>query len=118
MQAHTLYNLFAYLFHDSNSVSPLDLMTPMHLMMNATVRIDSDLDTCEGYPSWISFTGQISQNVAGVTHVSLFSSLIDIFEIFSLKFTLNETQKNFANIIPYLKKDKIIEIINKHKGQS
>ena len=73
MHIATAYELPAYSVYDSISGrehSPLDLMMPMHLMMHATVRVESDVQPSTSYPSWVFFDGRITQNVNQETHVS------------------------------------------------
>ena len=76
MQAHTLFDLNAYLALGLNTTglqtSPIDLLSPCHLMLDATVHVESGVTPCEGYPNWVAFTGRIMQNVAQVTHVFSF----------------------------------------------
>ena len=76
MQAHTLFELSAFSTPDSlsstDSQSPIDLLSPSHLILHATIRIESGVQPCDGYPSWVAFTGQITQNVAQETHVLFF----------------------------------------------
>jgi hypothetical protein len=75
MQAHTLFELSAYSTYDSSA--PVDLLFASHLMLDATVRLDSGVTPCEDYPTWTAFTGQITQNVAQATHVlSFFTDII------------------------------------------
>ena len=112
MQAHTLFELSAYSSDSAqpNPQSPIDLLSPSHLIVDATIRIESGVQPCEGYPSWVAFTGQITQNVAQETHVLCFLLRLYSFplQVFSLKFAINESQRNFAKLIPYLKADKLI----------
>ena len=76
MQAHTLFELSAYSSTSDSTYgdaqSPIDLLSPSHLMVDATIRIESGVQPCDGYPSWVAFTGQITQNVAQETHVLFF----------------------------------------------
>src|SRR5579859_2455575 len=114
MQAHTLFELSAYSSDSAqaNPQSPIDLLSPSHLIVDATIRIESGVQPCDGYPSWVAFTGQITQNVTQETHVPYFISFFACtnfpFQVFSLKFVINESQRNFAKLIPYLKADKLI----------
>ena len=40
--------------------------------------------------------------------ISFFACTNFPFQVFSLKFAINESQRNFAKLIPYLKADKLI----------
>ena len=76
MQAHTLFELSAYSSTSDSTYgdaqSPIDLLSPSHLIVDATIRIESGIQPCDGYPSWVAFTGKITQNVAQETHVLFF----------------------------------------------
>jgi|GraSoiStandDraft_23_1057293.scaffolds.fasta_scaffold87916_4 hypothetical protein len=72
MHISTAFALPVYSINDSisgDAQSPLDLMSPMHLMMVATVRIDSDVEASTSYSSWVFFSGKVTQNVNRETHV-------------------------------------------------
>ena len=76
MQAHTLFELSVYSSTSDSTYddaqSPIDLLSPSHLIVDATIHIESGVQPCDDYPSWVAFIGQITQNIAQETHVLFF----------------------------------------------
>ena len=74
MQAYTLFELSAYSSDSAqpDPQSPIDLLSLSHLIVDATIHIESGVQPCDGYSSWVAFIGQITQNVAQETHVLYF----------------------------------------------
>ena len=81
MQVHTLFELSVYSSTSDSTYgdaqSPIDLLSPSHLIVDATIRIELAVQPCDGYPSWVAFTEQITQNVTQETHVPFFFAYIN-----------------------------------------
>ena len=76
MQAHTLFELSVYSSTSDSTYgdaqSPIDLLSPSYLIVDATIHIESGIQSCDDYPSWVAFIGQIIQNIAQEIHILFF----------------------------------------------
>jgi hypothetical protein len=120
MQAMNCYQMSQYTAVDiphSLATSPMDLMSSMHLMISATVKIVEPISESKNdefknqYPDWKYFVAEndnMSDRIMYLPHLR--SAEFPSSQTFNIKLSLNTTQPNIMKIVPRMQIGKLMDV--------
>ena len=116
------YQLSRYTVIDlsqSLATSVIDLMSPMHLMISAIIKIIGPISESKNdefrtkYPDWRYVIGEVRQYVGqdNVYFLILYSIDSPLSQTFSIKLSMNTNQSNIKKIIPHMQVGKLMDVV-------